>query len=300
MIYISCILAVVTVLCLTKHYFIRMNIRTLTEEVRELTKLISRTNQQVTVAAPDKTTEKLAAEINHLVERYKELQLKNIEEKRQNKEALANFSHDLRTPLTSAMGYIDIVLNMDLSIKDKEKYLNIVQHKLKSLNNLVDSLYDLSLVDAREYPVQLNPHSLYQLLCDSLLLFHQDFEDKGISLQLDLDEKVPLVLLDEKITNRVFLNLFQNVIRYARSYCRVELKVTEEHVHISISNDSEALSEETVVQLFNRTYRADISRSGNSSGLGLAIAKELMELQRGRITADYKHNTLTFMLSFKR
>jgi signal transduction histidine kinase len=277
-----------------------MNIRTLTEEVRELTKLISRTNQQVTVAAPDKTTEKLAAEINHLVERYKELQLKNIEEKRQNKEALANFSHDLRTPLTSAMGYIDIVLNMDLSIKDKEKYLNIVQHKLKSLNNLVDSLYDLSLVDAREYPVQLNPHSLYQLLCDSLLLFHQDFEDKGISLQLDLDEKVPLVLLDEKITNRVFLNLFQNVIRYARSYCRVELKVTEEHVHISISNDSEALSEETVVQLFNRTYRADISRSGNSSGLGLAIAKELMELQRGRITADYKHNTLTFMLSFKR
>lgn len=300
MIYINCILTVVTVLCLTKHYFIRMNIRTLTAEVKKLTKLISQTNQQVTVAAPDKTTEKLAAEINHLVERYKELQLKNIEEKRQNKEALANFSHDLRTPLTSAMGYIDIVLNMDLSIKDKEKYLNIVQHKLKSLNNLVDSLYDLSLVDAREYPVQLNPHSLYQLLCDSLLLFHQDFEDKGISLQLDLDEKVPLVLLDEKITNRVFLNLFQNVICYARSYCRVELKVTEEHVHISISNDSEALSEETVVQLFNRTYRADINRSGHSSGLGLAIAKELMELQRGRITADYKHNTLTFMLSFKR
>ena len=300
MIYINCILTVVTVLCLTKHYFIRMNIRTLTAEVKKLTKLISQTNQQVTVAAPDKTTEKLAAEINHLVERYKELQLKNIEEKRQNKEALANFSHDLRTPLTSAMGYIDIVLNMDLSIKDKEKYLNIVQHKLKSLNNLVDSLYDLSLVDAREYPVQLNPHSLYQLLCDSLLLFHQDFEDKGISLQLDLDEKVPLVLLDEKITNRVFLNLFQNVIRYARSYCRVELKVTEEHVHISISNDSEALSEETVVQLFNRTYRAGINRSGHSSGLGLAIAKELMELQRGKITADYKHNTLTFMLSFKR
>ncbi|HBC95414.1 MAG TPA: sensor histidine kinase [Clostridium sp.] len=300
MIYISCILAAAAVLCLIKRYFTRINIRTLTEQVEKLNKLISKTNQQVTVAAPDKATEKLAAEINHLVDCYKELQLQNIKEKRQHKEALANFSHDLRTPLTSVMGYIDIVLNMDLSVKDKEKYLNIVQHKLKSLNNLVDSLYDLSLIDAREYPVQLNPHSLYQLLCDNLLLFHQDFEDKGISLQLDLDEKAPLVLLDEKITSRVFLNLFQNVIRYAGSYCRVELKVTGKHVNIGIGNDSEALSEEAVVQLFNRTYRADASRSGHSSGLGLAIAKELMELQSGSINAVYKDNMLTFMLSFKR
>lgn len=299
MIYIICILSVVTILCVIKHYFAKVNIDALTIEINELNKSIYKSNQKVRVAAPDETTEKLAVEINHLVDCYKELQLQNTKERRQHKEALANFSHDLRTPLTSIMGYIDIVLSLNLSKKDKEKYLEIVQYKLNSLNNLVDSLYDLSLIDAQEYPVQLNPHSLYQLLCDSLLLFHKDFEDKGISLQLNLDEKVPLVLLDEKITNRVLLNLFQNVVRYAKSYCKVELGVTDGGVNISISNDSESLTEEDVVQLFNRTYKADINRSKHSSGLGLAIAKELMKLQLSRINADYKDNTLKFMLWFK-
>ncbi|AJA49098.1 signal transduction histidine kinase [Clostridium pasteurianum DSM 525 = ATCC 6013] len=300
MIYIVCILAVVTILCLIKYYFTKINIDALTTEINKLNKLISESNQQITVVTPDKTTEKLAAGINHLVDSYKALQLQNTKEKQQYKEALANFSHDLRTPLTSIMGYTDIVLHLKLSTEDKEKYLEIVRYKLESLNNLVDSLYDLSLIDAEEYPVELNPHSLYQLLCDSLLLFYKDFEDEGISLQLDLDEKVPLVLLDEKITNRVLLNLFQNIIRYAKSYCKVELGVTDEYVTISISNDSESLTEKDVVQLFNRTYKADVNRSKHSSGLGLAIAKELMELQLSTINADYQNNTLTFMLSFKR
>jgi len=277
-----------------------MNIHALISQTNKLNKLISESNEQIKLAAPDKTTEKLAIEINHLVDCYKALQLKNIKEKQQYKKISANFSHDLRTPLTSIMGYIDIVLHLDLSKKDKEKYLETVQYKLNTLNNLVDSLYDLSLIDAEEYPVQLNPHSLYQLLCDSLLLFYQGFEDKSISLQLNLDEKVPLVLLDEKITNRVLLNLFQNVIRYAKSYCKVELGVTDEYVNIIISNDCESLSAEDVLQLFNRTYKADSNRSKYSSGLGLAIAKELMELQLSTINADYHDSTLTFMLRFKR
>lgn len=300
MIYIVCILSVVTILCLIKYYFTKINIHALIAQTNKLNKLISESNEQIKVFAPDKTTEKLAIEINHLVDCYKVLQLKNIKEKQQYKKILANFSHDLRTPLTSIMGYIDIVLHLDLSKKDKEKYLEIVQYKLKTLNNLVDSLYDLSLIDAKEYPVQLNPHSLYQLLCDSLLLFYQDFEDKDILLQLSLDEKVPLVLLDEKITNRVLLNLLQNVIRYAKAYCKVELGVTDEYINISISNDCESLSEEDVLQLFNRTYKTDSNRSKYSSGLGLAIAKELMELQLGTIDADYHDNILTFILCFKR
>lgn len=300
MIYIVCILSVVTILCLIKYYFTKINIHALIAQTNRLNKLISESNEQIKVVAPDKTTEKLAIEINHLVDCYKTLQLKNIKEKQQYKKILGNFSHDLRTPLTSIMGYVDIVLHSNLSEKDKEKYLEIVQYKLKTLNNLVDSLYDLSLIDAREYPVELNPHSLYQLLCDSLLLFHQDFEDKNISLQLDLDEKVPLVLLDEKITGRVLLNLFQNVIRYAKSYCKVELGVREKYINISISNDCKSLSGEEVLQLFNRTYKADSNRSKYSSGLGLAIAKELMELQLGTINTNYNDNTLTFMLCFKR
>ena len=300
MIYIVCILSVVTILCLIKYYFTRMNIHELIIQTSRLNKLISESNEQIRLDAPDKTTEKLAVEINHLLDCYKSLQLQNIKEKQQHKKILANFSHDLRTPLTSIMGYVDIVLHSNLSEKDKEKYLEIVQYKLKTLNNLVDSLYDLSLIDAREYPVELNPHSLYQLLCDSLLLFHQDFEDKNISLQLDLDEKVPLVLLDEKITGRVLQNLFQNVIRYAKSYCKVELGVREKYINISISNDCKSLSGEEVLQLFNRTYKADSNRSKYSSGLGLAIAKELMELQLGTINTNYNDNTLTFMLCFKR
>lgn len=300
MIYIFVILVLVLIYLFIKYYFMRSNVRILTSELKELNRNISETNSKMYIGAPDGSTENLAAEINKFVDVYKELQKEVLGERRENKRMMADFSHDLRTPLTSVIGYIDVILNFSISEKDKEQYMKTVKCKLEALNNMIDLLYDFSLIDSGEYPVEFASCSIYQILCDSILMFHKDFERKHIDLKLDIDENTPLIMIDEKITTRIFMNLLKNVLRYGDTYCKIEMKTEDEYVYVGILNDCEYMNEEDVQKLFERMYKKDATRSMNSSGLGLSIVREFMKLQMGKIEASYKYGVLKLQLYFKR
>lgn len=241
----------------------------------------------------------LVLEINKSLE---EKQKTEVEYKRMNMElrqAISNVSHDLRTPLTSIMGYIQLMDDNELSIEERNQYIEIVKNRTKSLQNLISSFYELSRLQSKEYKFDLKSLNLSNIICDLLASFYNDFLNKGIEPFIEIDENVSLVIADENAVRRIFSNLIQNALRYGNTNVSVSVKQDENHVITTFSNDAENLKEEDVSHLFERFFTSDRTRSGENTGLGLAITKELVEQMGHEINLEFHNSNLSIIIKWK-
>ena len=206
------------------------------------------------------------------------------------KEAVTNISHDLRTPLTAINGYLDLLEREEKS-ESVQRYLSQIQNRTEVLKNLTEELFRYSVVTSSQ---ELKPERMdvVRALEESLLSFYAVMQEKGIQPEIKLPEEPVYRELDAGAVNRIFSNIISNALKYSDGDLSV---VMDTDGSITFTNTAHNLNAVTVGRLFDRFYTVEASR--NSTGLGLSIAKLLIERMGGNIEAIYNNNKLQIKIT---
>lgn len=217
-------------------------------------------------------------------------------------ELITNVSHDIRTPLTSIIGYLGLVEEgRYASTNQAKKYVHTAYNKAKQMKNLVNDLFEYTSVHQADTPLEIITFDMVQLLEQLAIDFQIEMEEKGMEIEIHSAVERYLMKGDSEKLVRVFSNLLTNALKYAKNGKKVIIEIEpqdDEKVLITIKNDGEKIPVEAVEQLFERFYRAESSRTQESAstGLGLAIAKSIVELHSGSIMVDTSERWTKFMI----
>ncbi|MFC3038724.1 ATP-binding protein [Virgibacillus xinjiangensis] len=206
--------------------------------------------------------------------------------KRERREFFSSISHELRTPMTYIKGYADILTRKDLSEKDRESYIHIIREETEQLATLVKNLFDLAKMDQHKFVINKQVVRLDTFLQSIVGLVEPVFAEKDISLSVSCPEEITMRADPERF-QQVLLNILDNAGKHADPYSVVYLTASpvERDVRLSITNTGEGIPKEELPYVFNRLYRVEKSRSraAGGAGLGLSIAKEIVEAHGGSI-----------------
>lgn len=190
---------------------------------------------------------------------------------------IANVSHDLRTPLTSILGYLQLLEDEALPAAERREYLAVVASRAKALQSLITSFYDLSRLESGEYPLRREKVDLYTSLSGLLAAFYNDFTDAGFDVTVDLAQGLPGVTADPSGVLRVFTNLLRNALDHGQGQMEVRLFRKGDAVVSLFRNGSGGITQDDIPHVFDRFFTADKMRTGRNTGLGLAIVKALAD-----------------------
>ena len=218
---------------------------------------------------------------------------------KQRNDLLLYLAHDLKTPLTSIISYIDLLKNEDLSKEQQDEYIDILDRNTKRLKTLIEDLFEVSKVNSGN--IQLNPIDLdiHALLQQVLFEYQEQFEHHHLNLKNDYENKKIICHLDSEKTYRVLENLCQNICKYALEYTRVYLQIVETNQQVIVVFKNISAHEiSNSDDLTERFVQGDTSRKSEGSGLGLAICKSFVEVQGGtfevNVDGDLFKTTIIF------
>ena len=284
------ILVLICVMFIIKLYLIKHSIKEIKNAFTNILK--SDTNNIITISSSDKDIKALTISLNNNLIELRNQKLKYENGNQELKKIITNISHDLRTPLTAINGYIDLLEEEDIS-KTQEKYLKIIQKKSNELNELTEQLFEFSKTMDVDINIKKENCCINEILEETLISYYNIFKEKNI---------IPTVLIcNEKIYKainknsliRIFENILSNVLKYSSGDFKVELKNDGE---IIFSNKATSLDATTVQKIFDRYFTVENAKK--STGLGLAIAKQLVELNSGSIEANFIKDMLTIKIKF--
>lgn len=250
------------------------------------------TNTLISISSGDRHLRLLAADLNKQLRQLRRQRRQYLDGDRELKEAVTNISHDLRTPLTAICGYLDLLGTEEKSEK-VTRYVMAIQNRAEVLKQLTEELFHYSMIMSVQEPVQLEPLCVNDLLEQSIVSFYAALTKRGIIPQIDLTEKRIIRTLNRTAFLRILSNILNNAVKFSDGDLHVVLSETGE---IIFSNTTQNLNDVQVGKLFNRFFSVETAR--NSTGLGLAIAKTLVEQMQGTITAQYHDNVLSICLDF--
>ena len=250
--------------------------------------------------------DKLGVTFKQMTERIN-LQMEKLEKSdAMRRELVANVSHDLRTPLATMRGYVETLLMKDerLSAEERRKYLKIAGSHCERLGKLIDDLFELAKLDAHERVVHSEQFSLSELVQDIMQKFQLRAKERNINIVTNIGEQLPFAYADIAMIERVLENLLDNALRYTPEEGSVSIVLTNHNkdtITVQISDTGCGIPGNELPRIFDRFYQADRSRKGKSShsGLGLAVAKKILELHGSSIEAQsvpHSGTTFTFHL----
>lgn len=246
--------------------------------------------------------QRVVASVNALVDSTIKAMEDEREIERSKDELITNVSHDIRTPLTSIIGYLGLIEDKQYrSEEDILKYTHTAYLKSKQMKSLVDDLFEYTKVRQTDAPLQIQSLELNAMLEQIGASFELEANKKGMEINTILpDSPVKIEANPEKLA-RVFNNLITNALKYGSDGKNIYLqltKVDEKEIEIRISNDGEPIPEKSLRQVFDRFYRVESSRSKETggTGLGLAIAQSIIELHHGYIYVESNKNLTSFIM----
>lgn len=211
--------------------------------------------------------------------------------------AVTSLSHDIRTPLTSLDGYLQLALRTEAE-QEKERYVRLAQSRIQQIIKLVDGLFLYTRLQNPEYELELRPVDVVEVLKRNLFTFIEDFTRSGEEPELRLPELPVLVMAEQNAAERIFTNLLGNYFMHGESPLTIEVLERRDTLCIRFTNRLKAGSSVDTEKIFTRFYREDPSRTRHSSGLGLSIVKALMEKMNGVTSANSASGAFTIHLEF--
>ncbi|MGO4786680.1 sensor histidine kinase [Paenibacillus sp. 2KB_20] len=260
-------------------------------------------NYRVSVDRQDELG-RVAFNINRMTERLQRQIVKERETEKSKMDMITGISHDLRTPLTSIIGYIEL-LRTD-SFQDKEEYTRFVQNtynKAIHLKKLLDDLFEYTRLTSFDIHLDIKEIDLFQLLDQLLFEFEPIAQEKGITFVKEIGNAPIVTLIDSEKIARAMDNLLMNALKYSvkPGTVRVLMRSDHQQIKIEVENKGNPLTQEQENKLFERFYKVDHSRSSEGiqtgSGLGLSIARNIIELHGGTLTLNHINNIFKFTLT---
>lgn len=268
-----------------------------TKEINRLTLELKKLNrdgkiEKLRLSLPNKNIENLIVEINTLIDDKRKMENIYKEKDMELREAIANMSHDLRTPLTSIMGYVYLLNDDKLDKEERKEYLKIIEKRSLVLNDLITNFYGLSRIQADQYEIKFEPVNLELVLGEIIAAFYETLDYKFGEPEINIEEGLGPVLGDKQALNRIFTNLIENIIKHGEGEVKISLKKKNKYIVMEFSNKAEELEPKDVNRIFEKLFTKDRMRTGQNTGLGLAIVKLLVEKQGQKIEAKKVGNRL--------
>ena len=286
--------AILFFLSITALLLYRRQVRGLAQQLKDLE---PGSNQRLTCSVRDRNILSLCRLVNTYIDSQQKLVLQAREAEEELKYTIASVSHDIRTPLTGASGYMQMAEKTEDPDKRKE-YCRIVRGRLKDLEQLLDQLFLYTKLTSQEISLQMEPVSLFPLVCEVLTGFYGKFQEQNREPSLDFQEEAIQIQGDGSQLKRVLGNLVSNSLSYGLG----TLFIVQKGNTLTFSNkvkDPESIDPD---QMFARFYRGDPSRNaskGSHAGLGLSIARELTQAMGGKIEARLHEDILEIVLTFQ-
>ena len=282
------VLAIIVVILSTKIILMRKATEEICTEFSE--KLKSDTNTLISISTSDKAMSRLANDINVQLRELRKLRHRFVQGDKELKSAVTNISHDLRTPLTAINGYLDLLDNVEKS-ETAGRYIKIIKNRTEVLKQLTEELFRYSVITSPEYDNTTELVAVNGVLEESIIDFYAALQERKITPNISMTENKVMRKLNRAALSRIFSNLINNVIKYSDGDLDITLTDTGE---ITFSNMASELSEVQVERLFDRFYTVENARK--STGLGLSIARILIEQMNGTITAQYENGKLSICI----
>ena len=246
----------------------------------------------------------MAVNLNKMVGDIRNLMDKEREAERTKNELITNVAHDLRTPLTSIIGYLELLSGkVEIPVQMQKKYIDIAYAKSKRLEKLIEDLFGFTKMNYGRMSMHVAKVDIVKLLSQLLEEFYPSFADKNLSYELQSNVPAKVITADGNLLARLFDNLINNAIKYGADGKRVLVKIqsSDSVVTISVTNYGYVIPPDELPLIFNKFYRVEQSRSTNTggTGLGLAIAKNIVDMHGGNIQVASDLNGTIFTVKLK-
>lgn len=285
------ILCIIILVQSVRLHLLRRSAREISDAFAE--KISGDTNTVIDISSRDRYMRQLASSINKELKKLRSEHLRFQQGDWELKNAVTGISHDLRTPLTSICGYLDLLDKTEKS-DEVSRYLKIIRNRTEALRQLTEELFLYSVFTSVSDGTPAEPLILNRVLEDSISGFYAALRQHGITPKIHLPETKVRRTLNRSALTRVIGNLISNALKYSDGDLVIELKETGE---ILFSNHAEKLDEVSAGRLFDRFYTVETA-SSDATGLGLSIARALTEQMGGSILADFSDQVLSVTVLF--
>ena len=272
------ILNIVILFLVIKIFLMKKEMRRVTSEMKN-----NPDNNQMSVDFVDRDLQKMIIQINSLYESVMKIKVEGKADEKKIRESISMIAHDMRTPLTSIIGYLQVAERSD-DYAEKNAYIDIALERAKYLNKLVNDFFELSLIESGQVNVQMEKVNLSEIICEEILSESPEIDRKGIEPVFEQAEENIYVYADKKKLERVIQNLISNAVKYSVKKLEFVIGIEEAPV-ITLRIITDATESINTDKIFDRFYQQDSSRTKGGAGLGLYICKSFVEMMYGSISA---------------
>jgi signal transduction histidine kinase len=284
MMYIVIVLLILNIIFIARLYLLNRVIHDATKQMEEI-EVHSESNRQIKAITTNKNMEKLLKSINDIYGARQQERIIYQRRETQIRREIENISHDLRTPLTSIIGYVELIQDPNTLEKESKEFISIIKKRAKILQGFIQDFYELSRIEGENYPLQFDVINVQNTLSEAIVAYYHEFEKKQIHVEIDFEEKSTNIIIDKIQFNRVINNLIQNALKYASASFSIKQFTSSKECIIQFRNDKRSIKEDDIKNIFDRFFSGDLSRNNGSTGLGLTISKLLVEKMKGKIEA---------------
>lgn len=243
-------------------------------------------------------TEDMIEELNMVLDRYRKALRLLENDNRLYKESITSISHDIRTPLTSAKGYVQMLSGGAISEEKQKLYIEKIEKRIDDVTDMLNQLFEYTRVEAGELEFIMEKINLNNVFTETLSMFYDDFVAKSCEPVIDVTETPCYIYADKHAVTRIIENLIKNALVHGTGgYC-ISLTAENEQCIIRISNRTDTLEKRDMDRLFDRFYTTDQSRSRKLTGLGLAIVKRFATQMGGSTKAFLEDDRFTIEVLF--
>ncbi len=251
-------------------------------------------NQRIRLQNNIKSLSTLSIKVNSVIEEFQKVYEKNKRNEESRKRMISNMSHDLRTPLTSMLGYMELVLDDNTTevkeLSKREEYLKIVYNKGNYLYNLMEEFFELSKLDSNDINLEIKEINVSEIIRQNIVGFFYEIKKLNIQPQINLPEDDVYALGDKRALNRILTNLINNSIKHGLqgTIIGISLINQKDKISVEVYDNGAGIPENEINYIFDRLYTVEKSRRINtrSSGIGLAIVKRLVKALNGTISVS--------------
>ncbi len=244
-------------------------------------------------------TEKLIDEFNRVWQKNRERMISLRRGNRSYRESIIGISHDIRTPLTSAKGYTQMLLDGTVMNQEKQQlYISKVEQRIDDVVDMLGQLFEYARVEAGERTFDRERINLSNLFADTISLFYDDFVHRGCEPAVNIGETPLFIEADAGGIKRILENLIKNALVHGKGEYRFSVDRQEDYAVIMVSNLTDSIEKGDMEYIFERFYTTEQSRTRKTTGLGLSIVRQFAEAMRGNVSADLKEGVFTVRVTF--